>query len=126
VRRILAITALLSAWVCANGAIWDAVQVFAWSKMFAGYAQQMPLGAALRETFDPAKPCELCGTVTKAKADEQKRALPQPESGATKLQLACEWTATIAAATPSQSWPAAPPPRLVTRTPGVPLRPPRA
>ncbi|HUR57125.1 MAG TPA: hypothetical protein VM029_05420 [Opitutaceae bacterium] len=124
-RRIIAITALLSAWICANGAIWDAVQVFAWSRMFAGYAQQMSVTAALRETFDPAKPCELCGTVTKAKAGE-KRTLPQPEGGSTKLELACETAATVVESSPRETWASAPPPRLVTRTPGVLLRPPRA
>ena len=34
-RKNLAITSLLFAWLCANGALLDAVQVFAWGKMFA-------------------------------------------------------------------------------------------
>ena len=55
------------AWLCANGALLDLVQVFAWSRMFAGYTQTMTVGAALRETFDPAKPCELCLGVADAK-----------------------------------------------------------
>src|SRR5687768_1456684 len=50
VRLRFAQLSLLLAWVCANGAIWDAVQVFAWSKMFVGYASTMTVPAALRET----------------------------------------------------------------------------
>ena len=50
-----AITFLLFAWICANGALLDVVQVFAWGKMFSGYAKSMSVSAALKETFDPAR-----------------------------------------------------------------------
>ena len=46
VQRRFAITSLIFAWICANGAVWDAVQVFAWARMFAGYAHTLPVRAA--------------------------------------------------------------------------------
>ena len=51
-RRKFAVLSLAFAWLCANGAIWDAAQVVAWAKMFAGYAQTLSVSAALEETFD--------------------------------------------------------------------------
>jgi hypothetical protein len=75
VRRTVAITSLLFAWLCANGALLDAVQVFAWGKMFAENARSQPLGAALRATFDPAKPCQFCLGVAAAK-ETAKQQLP--------------------------------------------------
>ena len=76
-QRTFAIASLIFAWICANGAVWDAVQVFAWARMFAGYAHTLPVRAALRETFDPGKPCEICMAVAKAKEAERKQA-PRP------------------------------------------------
>ena len=89
-QRTFAIASLILAWICANGAVWDAVQVFAWARMFAGYSHTLPARAALRETFDPGKPCAICLAVAKAKEAEQKQA-PRPlERSTAKLVLACE------------------------------------
>lgn len=68
----IATAALLLAWLCANGALLDGLQVFAWTRMFANYTQSMSITAALRETFDPAKPCELCIGVANAKENLQQ------------------------------------------------------
>jgi hypothetical protein len=67
VRRVVAIFSLVIAWLCANGAVWDAMQIAAWGRMFAGYSETMGFSQALRETLDPAKPSENCGGNSKAR-----------------------------------------------------------
>ena len=125
-RKNLAITSLLFAWLCANGALLDAVQVFAWGKMFAENARTLPLGEALRTTFDPAKPCEFCLGVAAAK-ETAKQQLPgsvdQPSTE--KLVLALHSSARPFFLSPYPDWPvtlASVPP---SRTEPVPLPPPR-
>jgi len=125
VRRTFAISSLFFAWICANGAVWDAVQVFAWARMFAGYAHALPVGAALRETFDPGKPCEICMAVAKAKEAEQKQA-PRPlERSTAKLVLACETQEKIQMVPLPRAWPAVPDRTGVIRREPVPVPPPR-
>ena len=125
-RKNLAITSLLFAWLCANGALLDAVQVFAWGKMFAENARTLPLGEALRTTFDPAKPCEFCLGVAAAK-ETAKQQLPGcvDQSSTEKLVLALHSSARPFFLSPSADWPvtlASVPP---SRTEPVPLPPPR-
>ncbi|MEO6245816.1 MAG: hypothetical protein ABIQ12_10300 [Opitutaceae bacterium] len=125
-RKKIASFSLLFAWLCANGGLLDGVQVVAWAKMFAGYAQTMSVTAALRETFDPAKPCEMCLGVASAKEAAQQHVPPTTERAVEKLLLAYhanpifvishspgDWPATLASAAPS-------------RTEDVPVPPPRA
>lgn len=126
-RRTISIVSLTFAWLCANGAIWDAAQIFAWAKMFASYAQTLSVGAALEETFDASKPCEMCRSVAKAKEAEQKQA-PQTieQAVAGKLLLACEIPARVVMVAPQTEWPAALPRVAPSRTERVPVPPPRA
>ncbi len=125
-RRTLAITSLLFAWLCANGALLDAVQVFAWGKMFAENARTQPLGAALRATFDPAKPCEFCLGVAAAKETAQQQLPGSVDHASTeKLVLALHLSTRPFFVAPSADWPvtlASVPP---SRTEPVPLPPPR-
>ncbi len=65
--RRLASISLLTAWLCASGAMLDVAQVVAWTRMFAGYARTESIAAAARETFDPGKPCAMCRAVSKAR-----------------------------------------------------------
>lgn len=124
--RKLAIVSLSFAWLCANGVLWDAMQVFAWGKMIAGYAQAMPLGAALRETFDPAKPCEMCVGIAKAKDATQQQA-PAPESSAAaKFHLAIHTVESPVFVAAHDAWPATRARLPRERTDPVPLPPPRA
>lgn len=124
----LATAALLLAWLCANGALLDGLQVFAWTRMFANYTQTMSVKAALRETFDPAKPCKLCIRVANAKSDLQQHALPPVSERASEkeLVLALQPCAQLVLARTAEHWPE---PRV---TPGlirhedVPVPPPRA
>jgi hypothetical protein len=81
VRRLVATLSLVCAWLCANGAIWDLSQLAAWARMFAGYSQTMTFSAALKETLDPSKPCEMCVGIAKAKQDSENR-LPSSEAQA--------------------------------------------
>lgn len=127
VRRKSSFVFLLFAWLCANGAVLDAVQVFAWGKMFAGYAQTMPLAAALRETFDPAKPCELCSAVATAKEDRGGRQAAAPASdAAVKIVLLCDATPEMTFAAARADWPEAFAFQAPSWREPVPLPPPRA
>ncbi|MGH8018922.1 MAG: hypothetical protein ACREIA_11620 [Opitutaceae bacterium] len=122
----MAIASLSIAWLCANGAIWDAMQVVAWGKMFAGYTATMSITAALRETFDPAKPCDMCLGVAKAKHETSKELPPAGERAVAKFILAMNPPDNPVFWNNPGDWP-----RVVTalsmdRTDPVPLPPPRA
>jgi hypothetical protein len=103
VRRPLSFLAIVLAWVCAQGAAMDAVQVFAWARMFAGYAVVMDWSEALSETFDPAKPCEICGAIKTAReAEERAPAAPvSPEVAKVVLFVSAEETAVAPPSVPS-------------------------
>lgn len=124
----LATAALLLAWLCANGALLDGLQVFAWTRMFANYTQTMSVTDALRETFDPAKPCRLCIHVSNAKTDLQQQALPPVSERASdkELVLALQPSVKLVLARPVEHWLE---PRLQPgqfRDEDVPVPPPRA
>ncbi len=126
-RKKFSITCLLFAWLCANGALLDAVQVFAWGKMFAENARALPLGEALAATFDPAKPCEMCLGVAAAK-ETARQQLPGSveKAGQEKLVLALHAATRPVFLSSSADWPvtlASVPP---SRTDPVPVPPPRA
>jgi hypothetical protein len=126
VRRFIAITSLACAWLCANGSVWDVVQIFAWGRMFSAYSETMTVSAALKETFDPAKPCQLCLRVGKGKAQARQQ-LPAPtEQEATKVVLMLDATPAPVFANDPGRWPPAVPAFLEDRTEPVPVPPPRA
>ncbi len=124
-RRRLVIVSLCFAWICANGALWDAVQVFAWARMFAGYAQTMNFADAACETLDPTKPCEICLTVAKAKETERRQVPQAVERSAEKLVLACEPPAKIFLQPSARAWREAPPRVAASHIESVPVPPPR-
>ncbi len=126
-RRTVAITSLLFAWLCANGALLDAVQVFAWGKMFSENARTMSVARALSATFDPARACELCSTVAAAK-DTAAKQLPAAveSSGAEKLVLALHAPAHPIFVSPATDWPVTLASVPLSRTEPVPVPPPRA
>jgi hypothetical protein len=126
VRRSIATISLFLAWLCANGAIWDVVQVVAWTKMFSSYAVSLPVGDALRETFDASKPCHLCLAVAHAKESEQKQSPQQVDRGTEKLTLALDSPAPIFLMEPLVDWPAVRWTMQDPRFEPVPLPPPRA
>lgn len=125
-RRPFPTVCLIFAWLCANGAIWDAAQLVAWAKMFAGYAQTLPVGAAIAETFDLTKPCEMCRTVAQAKeAGQQQQGAQSFERAIEKLPLACEAPERILIVPPPVAWPEEAPRFAVARSERVPVPPPR-
>jgi hypothetical protein len=125
VRQRFATTALVIAWLCANGALWDTMQVAAWTKMFASYAPSMSITQALRETLDPAKKCKICIAIAKAR-DATEKQTPAPEQlGAAKFVLAIHTVDTPVFANDSGDWMAGQPSSVAERTDPVPLPPPR-
>lgn len=124
-RRTVAITSLFLAWLCAHGAIWDLAQVFAWTRMFAGYAQTLPLGAALGQTFDLSKPCKLCCAIRRAKESPPQHLPAQTVRDTEKLILALESPAPLFLPRPVREWPDLAWTALDARVDPVPLPPPR-
>src|SRR3954468_16358308 len=102
--------------------------MIAWTRMFAGYTQSMSVGAALQETFDPAKPCEMCRAVAAAKhAENAQPTTPvDGERGAEKLLLAFHSPAKIIFMASPESWPDALTSSGPSRSEPVPVPPPRA
>lgn len=125
-RRRISIIALCLAWLCANGTIWNVVQVVAWAKMFRDYSQVMPVAQALQITFDGSAPCELCHFTEKAQ-DAAREQLPHETAlaGAEKILLATESTAAFVPAAPGSVWPGVFHDAGPARTDPVPVPPPR-
>ena len=121
-----AITFLLFAWICANGALLDVVQVFAWGKMFSGYAKTMSVAASLNETFDPSKPCEMCIGVATAKEDLDQKHVPATlEQSSSKLLLALNAASPFVFVKVPEDWPAERGHTTPSRSETVPVPPPR-
>lgn len=127
VRRKFSIACLLTAWVCANGLVWNVVQVVAWARMFQQFSQVMPAAQALRVTFSGEAPCALCKLSQTAHDTERKQLPPEAALGASdKLLLACDASAPIILLRPDAAWPGAGPATGLTRPEAVPVPPPRA
>ncbi|MBE36134.1 MAG: hypothetical protein CMI16_11380 [Opitutaceae bacterium] len=122
-RRAFTITTLCFAWLCANGALWDSAQVFAWGKMIHDYSQTMPLSTAIEKTFDGSAPCEICVVVEDAQ--QQEPAQKMERSSSDKVLLAYHPTEAVVIEAPTYSWPGAIDLTGQLRTESVPLRPPR-
>lgn len=125
-RKKVSIVVILVAWLCANGAMWDVAQVFAWGRMFAGYARTLSVGAALRETFDLDKPCEMCRAIQTARTTEKEQApasVASAEKG--KVFLTKVAVESFVFTPPPIEWPRAEAAPLVSRTEPVPVPPPR-
>lgn len=122
---MLSVLCLLLAWLCANGAVLDVMQVVAWGRMFAHYVNDMPVETALTRTFDPGKPCELCLAVQKARAAGREQS-PAPTPGSSvKLALISQETEPMAPPAMPRSELEGLPVRGVVRCDPVPVPPPR-
>ncbi|HEX2861643.1 MAG TPA: hypothetical protein VHN79_08385 [Lacunisphaera sp.] len=127
-RRSLATICLLVAWLCANGAVWNVVQVVAWAKMFHGYSQVMPAAQALALTFDGSAPCDLC-TISQGAQDTARSQLPQDAAlgwGAEKILFVSDSAPATVLAAPAPTWPSPAAEVGLTRIGSVPVPPPRA
>lgn len=128
VRRTLSTTCLLLAWLCANGAVWNVVQVVAWAKMFDTYSQMMPVGDALELTFDGSAPCTMCSIAQDAE-DTARSQLPASAAlggGAEKILFVSDCAPIAVLAAPNVTWPGLVPEAGLLRTESVPVPPPRA
>ena len=126
-RRRISLFALCLAWLCANGALWNVVQVVAWAKMFHDYSQMMPVAVALRHTFDGSKPCELCHICQSAE-DATRKQLPRAAAlGASmeKLLLVSECAPAVVLPAPDFVWPGVADDAGLSRSEAVPVPPPR-
>lgn len=115
------------AWLCANGALWNTVQVFGWVKMFHDYSENMPASKALEITFDGSAPCKLCHLSQKAENTEREQ-MPRDallSGGVKKLLLASEDLTPVMIAAPEFTWPGVVNDAGLTRTEAVPVPPPR-
>jgi hypothetical protein len=127
VRRNFSIGCLLFAWLCANGALWNVVQVVAWAKMFHDYSATMPAAEALERTFDASKPCKFC-CIAKSAEETARKQLPFKAvlgGGAEKLILIAECASDIVVPAPDFIWPGATDDTGLIRKEAVPVPPPR-
>jgi hypothetical protein len=126
VRRRLSFAALCLAWLCANGAIWNAVQVVAWAKMINDYSRVMPMARAIQVTFDGTAPCNLCLMSANAR-DAAREQLPQEAAlgAADKLLLAFQPAAAFVLTPPHPAWPGVDDITGLRRIELVPVPPPR-
>lgn len=124
-RRHVSVFALVLAWLFANGAVWNIVQVVAWAKMFQDYAQVMPVDEALRVTFE-GEACQLCH-VAQSGADTAREQLPQSDSfgGSDRLLLAFQAAPVVVVTAPDFAWPGLVHEAGLKRTDAVPVPPPR-
>lgn len=68
---------ILFAWLLATGCQWDAAQLVAWGRMFAGYSHDMSLVAAAEKTFS-GEMCDLCRAVQKSKRTQDNNGTKTP------------------------------------------------
>lgn len=125
-RRHVSVCALVLAWLFANGAAWNVVQVVAWVKMFHDYSQVMPVRDALRVTFE-GESCNLC-QIAQNGAETAREQLPKSDTfgGSDRLLLAFHATPVFVVASPDHGWPGLAHEAGRTRTDSVPVPPPRA
>jgi hypothetical protein len=127
VRRNFSIGCLLFAWLCANGALWNVVQVVGWVKMLHDYSETMPATKAFEITFDGSAPCKLCH-LSQTAEDTARQQLPHEANlgdGVQKIILASESVPAVVMTAPENSWPGIEHDAGLIRTEAVPVRPPR-
>ncbi len=126
-RRKLSISCLLFAWLCANGALWNVVQVVAWGKMLHDYSLVMPLARAVQITFDGSAPCDLC-RLSQSAEETARQQLPHEAAlggGMEKLLLVSESLPAVILTAPDFVWPGVVNDAGPARTESVPVPPPR-
>ena len=77
VLKRLAKLALVLALTCSLGLHWAVFQSVAWVGMVVSYSQDLPLAAALSQTFDGKHPCSLCKQIAQGRQSEKRPASGQ-------------------------------------------------
>lgn len=103
----------------------DMSQVFAWTRMFAGYARTESIAAAARETFDPEKPCAICRAVSRAREAAGQHSPAASSAGSEKMVLILDGSTCVVPASAKRSWPERHQTRAPVRIGDVPVPPPR-
>jgi hypothetical protein len=127
VRRRISIVALCLAWLCANGAVWNVVQVVGWAKMIRDYSRVMPVARAVEITFNGSAPCQFCH-ISQAAEDAARDQLPRDAAlggGLEKLLLVADSVPVVVLTAPAATWPGVVDDSGRTRTDEVPVTPPR-
>lgn len=126
-RRALAISSLAFACLCGTGLLWDIVQVVAWGRMFAGYARNESVCAAVTDTFDAEHPCALCQAVTAARdlAEHETPAPTSPGRATERVLFLAENTFDVVPQAAAFQWPADSSRTWRQRADDVPVPPPR-
>lgn len=123
--RKFSIVCLFVAWLCASGAMLDVAQVFAWTRMFATYAQSLPVGEAAVETLDGSKPCPICLAVRRARANAKDPQTPGVVRSAEKMILSLSRAEPVVFAPERETWPPSIALTAESRPSPVPVPPPR-
>jgi hypothetical protein len=116
---------LVIAWLCANGAFLDVVQVFAWGRMFFGNARTMSIAEAAVQTFDPGKPCPICLAVRRAREAEPRNQSAAVPTSVVKTLLAPVQNEPFILPLIRPEWPDANLVMMVSWLPPLPVPPPR-
>ena len=127
-RRHVSAACLILAWLFANGAVWNVVQVAGWVKMIHDYSQVMPAAVALERTFDGSAPCVFCHISQKAQ-DAARDQMPREAAlggGMEKILLLAENVPAVVLVAPDFMWPGIVDDAGLIRTDSVPVPPPRA
>jgi hypothetical protein len=126
VRRKLSLACLVCAWFCANGVVWNVVQVVGWAKMLRDNSQTMSLTRAVEVTFSGEAPCEFCH-ISRTAEDTAQQQLPHDVLGsaAEKILFLTDCAPAPLIPAPEVSWPGVADATGLTRTEAVPVRPPR-
>ena len=125
-RRKLSLTCLLCAWFCANGVVWNVVQVVGWAKMFHDNAQTMSVSRAIEVTFSGEAPCNFCH-ISQSAEENARQQLPHDVLGssAEKFVMDCQVATPVILVSPDSTWPGVADDTGLTRTEAVRVRPPR-
>jgi hypothetical protein len=126
VRRKISVLFLLVAWLCANGVVWNAVQVVGWVKMVRDYSEVMPFTQALSVTFSGEAPCDFCRVAESGR--EQAEQLPQQATlGAAmeKIFFVADTAPVVVLPVPTAAWPVLAAETGSRRIEAVPVPPPR-
>jgi hypothetical protein len=124
-RRLPAIS-LFCAWLCASGAMLDVTQAVAWTRMFAGYARSESVVSAVKDTFDPGRPCALCRAVGRAREASNQHGPAVPSAGGDRMILISERPDRFVVVRDEKLWPEARCSRVPNRTGDVPVPPPKS
>lgn len=117
---------LFLAWLCASGALLDTVQVFAWARMFAGYARTMSVVEAAIETMDPGKPCPICLAVRRARDSQRPKQPAVPPASVARMLLVPVQNEPFVLPSIRPEWPEAVPVAMASWLTPVSVPPPRA